>query len=60
MTDIQNLLGEEAEYLLEHRCDTIPRGLMHLPGPDFIDRVTSSSDRKVGVLRGLQTLFDHG
>jgi class I fructose-bisphosphate aldolase len=60
MTDIQRLLGEEAEFLLGHQCDTIPRGLMQLPGPDFIDRVTAHSDRKAGVLRSLQTLFDHG
>lgn len=60
MIDIQKLLGEESEYLLGHRCNTIPRDLLQLPGPDFIDRVTAHSDRKVGVLRGLQTLFDHG
>ena len=60
MTDILHVLGDEAEFLLDHRCDTIPRDLIHLPGPDFVDRVTAQSDRKPGVLRGLQTLFDHG
>jgi len=60
MSDIQRLLGDEAEHLLAHRCDTISRDMLHLPGPDFVDRVTALSDRKGGVLRGLQTLFDHG
>jgi class I fructose-bisphosphate aldolase len=60
MTDIQSLLGEEAEYLLGHRCETIPQGLLSLPGADYVDRVVAQSDRKPGVLRGLQTLFDHG
>ena len=60
MSDIQRLLGDEAEHLLAHRCNTISRDMLHLPGPDFVDRVTALSDRKGGVLRGLQTLFDHG
>ncbi len=60
MTDIQRLLGDEAENLLGHRCETIPRELLQLPGPDFVDRVTAQSDRKTGVLRGLQTMLDHG
>ena len=60
MTDIQRLLGEEAEHLLSYRCKTISSELIHLPGPDFVDRVVSQSDRKGGVLRGLQTLIGHG
>ncbi|MCG6966869.1 MAG: class I fructose-bisphosphate aldolase [Chromatiaceae bacterium] len=60
MTDIQRLLGDESEYLLGHRCATIARDMLHVPGPDFVDRVTAQSDRKPGVLRGLQTLLDHG
>ena len=60
MTDIQALLGDEAEYLLGHRCETIPQTLLSLPGADYVDRVVAQSDRKPGVLRGLQTLFDHG
>jgi class I fructose-bisphosphate aldolase len=60
MTDIQSLLGEETEYLLGHRCQTIDQGHLSLPGPDFVDRVFSLSDRKPGVLRGLQSMFDHG
>jgi len=60
MTDIDTLLGEEAEDLLQHTCDGIPREQIHLPGPDYIDRVMSQSDRKPRVLRNLQSLFDHG
>ena len=60
MTDIQTLLGDEAEYLLGHQCSTIAGDLLHLPGSDYVDRVTAHSDRKSGVLRALQTMFDHG
>jgi class I fructose-bisphosphate aldolase len=60
MTDIYGLLGEEGDHLLSHRCEGIPNESLYLPGPDFVDRVVSESDRPVGVLRSLQTLFDHG
>nr|BCX01303.1 MAG: fructose-bisphosphate aldolase [Bacteroidota bacterium] len=54
------LLGEQATYLLEHVCRTVPREQLHLPGPDFVDRVWAHSDRNNRVLRSLQTLFNHG
>ena len=57
---IESLLGEEARDLLEHRCETVPAASLHLPGPDFVDRVVAASDRNVRVLRSLQTLFHHG
>ena len=60
MTDIQGLLADEAESLLSHECRGISKKLLHLPGPDFVDRVVSQSDRKPGVMRGLQALIDHG
>jgi class I fructose-bisphosphate aldolase len=60
MTDIVGLLGAEAESLLSHRCRTIPRESLHLPGPDYVDRVVAEKNRRPGVLRSLQTLFDHG
>jgi class I fructose-bisphosphate aldolase len=60
MTDIQQLLGDEAGDLLSHECAGIPRSMLHLPGPDFIDRVVADSDRRPGVLRNLQALFSHG
>ncbi|MFO7649040.1 class I fructose-bisphosphate aldolase [Halomonas campaniensis] len=60
MTDIANWLGDEAETLLTHQCRGIPRDSLHLPGPDFVDRVVADSDRRPAVLRNLQGLFDHG
>ncbi|MBA3904599.1 MAG: fructose-bisphosphate aldolase [Rhodocyclaceae bacterium] len=60
MSDIVELLGEEGEKLLAHVCKGIPKARLHLPGPDFIERVHSSSDRKPGVLRNLNALFNTG
>jgi fructose-bisphosphate aldolase, class I len=60
MTDIQALLGNEAENLLGHQCKGLPREMMHLPGPDYVDRVMLLGDRKPSVLRAMQCLFDHG
>jgi fructose-bisphosphate aldolase, class I len=57
---IEDLLGSDARALLEHRCQGIPRESLHLPGPDFLDRVVIPSDRPVPVLRSLQQLFGHG
>jgi len=54
------ILGKDADYLLNHVCKTFPKSSLHLPGPDFIDRVHSSTDRSINVLRNFQTLFDHG
>ncbi len=60
MTDIVNLLGQEADQLLAHVCQGIPKANLQIPGPDFIDRVLLNSDRKPGVLRNLQALYNHG
>ncbi|MCB9542048.1 MAG: class I fructose-bisphosphate aldolase [Myxococcales bacterium] len=57
---IRDLLGDDAETLLGHTCHTVPAASLHAPGPDFIDRVMSWTDRPLPVLRNLQTLFDHG
>ncbi len=57
---ITSILGDDAKYLLEHKCITIPKDLLHLPGPDFIDRVFTSTDRSNTVLRNLQMVFNHG
>jgi len=54
------LLGSEAENLLNHQCKTIPKENLYLPGPDFVDRVMLASDRSVRVLRNLQSLFNFG
>ncbi len=57
---IQNLLGDDAEMLLNHTTKTIPKENIQLPGADFVDRVWLQSDRNPNVLRSLQTLFDNG
>jgi fructose-bisphosphate aldolase, class I len=57
---IQSLLGAEADDLLKHKCKGFPKESLHLPGPDFIDRVWMMSDRTPGVLRSLASLFGHG
>jgi len=57
---VWDILGDEAAALLEHKCNTIAKDLLHLPGPDFIDRVFMASDRSDAVLRNLQTIFNHG
>jgi len=57
---IQSLLGPEADDLLTHKCRGFAKESLHLPGPDFIDRVWVGSDRPPGVLRSLAALFGHG
>ena len=59
-TPIRELLGSEADGLLTHVCKTIPRESLHLPGPDFVDRIFAPSDRNPRVLCNLQRLFGHG
>jgi len=58
--DIEKILGGEAKALLGHSCRTIDKARLHLPGPDFIDRVWRCSDRSISVLRNLQTTLNHG
>jgi fructose-bisphosphate aldolase, class I len=57
--DIEQLLGDESKTLLEHR-PKINKERLHLPGPDFIDRVWVNSDRTPAVLRNLQLMFNTG
>jgi class I fructose-bisphosphate aldolase len=57
---ITELLGAEADNLLNHKCSTIPKAQLALPGPDFVDRVWTDSDRNISVLRNLQSLFNSG
>ena len=60
MSAITDLLGPEAASLLNHKCETIDKSLLTLPGPDFVDRVLTQTDRPIPVLRSLQTIFSHG
>ena len=58
--NIMEHLGGDAQYLLEHQCKTVNKELLHLPGPDFVDRIFAPSDRPAPVLRSLESFFDHG
>jgi len=60
MDKIASLLGDEAGYLLDHKCNTIPKKQLHLPGPDFVDRVFIQTDRPNKVLGNLSWLFSTG
>src|SRR5256714_2269240 len=57
---LEELLGKDASNLLEHKCETVPKSQLHLPGPDFVSRVWKDSDRSIQVLRSLESLFEHG
>ena len=58
-SSIESLLGADAK-LLEHKCTTIPKESIHIPGPDSVDRLFGGSDRPIPVLRNLQSLYNHG
>jgi fructose-bisphosphate aldolase, class I len=60
LSKIEELLGADARTLLDYTSQTIPKAQLQLPGPDFVDRIWSASDRSPRVLRSLQTLFDNG
>ncbi|MGQ9425981.1 class I fructose-bisphosphate aldolase [Gilvimarinus sp. F26214L] len=60
MHDITEILGDEAEPLLSYQCRGISKDRLHLPGPEFVDRVVANGDRSPVVMRNLQALFNHG
>jgi len=57
---ITSLLGDHADYLLSHKSKTISADLLHLPGPDFVDRIFLSSDRNQRVIANLERMHKHG
>lgn len=57
---IVELLGSEADYLINHACKTISKEHLHLPGPSFVDDILIPSDRSNAVLRNMQLLFNTG
>ncbi|HXF43499.1 MAG TPA: hypothetical protein VNK26_07145, partial [Pyrinomonadaceae bacterium] len=57
---IRELLGSDAQVLLEYESKTISKENLHLPGSDFIDRVWAGSDRNPQALRSLAALYNHG
>ncbi|MBI3161058.1 MAG: class I fructose-bisphosphate aldolase [Chloroflexi bacterium] len=60
ITDIQSLLGDKAKTLLEFDSPKIPKERLHLPGPDFLDRIFLQSDRNPRVLNNLASMYNHG
>jgi fructose-bisphosphate aldolase, class I len=58
--DLEALLGADAKSLLEHKCATIPKESLHLPGPDSVERIYALSDRPTPVLKSLEALYAHG
>ena len=58
--NIEELLGNQAESLLNHECKTISKESIHLPGGDFVDRIFKDSNRNVQVLKSIQALYGNG
>jgi fructose-bisphosphate aldolase, class I len=59
-TDVATVLGTDTEQLLDYTCESMPKEMLHLPGPDFIDRIWRDSDRSPAVLRNLAVLTGQG
>ena len=57
---LEEILGADAAPLLQHQCKTIPKEQLHVPGPDYVERIYAGSDRPARVLTSLQSLLDHG
>src|ERR1700746_1930593 len=57
---VETYLGAKAEFLLGFKSPKISKDRLHLPGPDFIDRIYAASDRNTRVLTNLQRMFGHG
>ena len=60
INNIQNLLGDTANYLLNHEAKTISKNDIHLPGGDFVDRLFTSTNRNQQVLNNLNRLYNNG
>jgi class I fructose-bisphosphate aldolase len=60
LSSIEQILGADAEPLLQHQCKTVPKDQLHLPGPDYVERIYSVSDRPTRVLTSLEALINHG
>ena len=59
-TDLHALLGDDADALLSYTAKAFPAENLTLPGPDYLDRVFTTSDRAPAVLRNLGSVFNHG
>ncbi|MFN9975205.1 MAG: fructose-bisphosphate aldolase, partial [Phycisphaerae bacterium] len=59
-TNVREVLGAEADALLKYESKTVSKSQLHLPGPDFIDRVFSQTDRNGPTLRNMQLILNTG
>jgi class I fructose-bisphosphate aldolase len=57
---IADILGNKAEYYLDHKCETVERGTLHLPSPTHVEDIWINSNRSNPVLRSIQTLLSNG
>jgi class I fructose-bisphosphate aldolase len=60
MTNLHQLLGKQAESLLTHVCNTIPKEKLHLPSKDWVSQMFQNSNRNPRTLKNLQSIFSHG
>jgi hypothetical protein len=60
ISSIEELLGKDADSLLNHVCKTIPKEKLHLPSSSYVDDVWYHSDRNIRVLNNLQWMLEHG
>src|SRR5271170_5810481 len=60
LSNIEKALGDKASFFLEHKCKTVSKDDLHLPGPDFVDRIWTHSDRNPRVLRSIHSLYNNG
>ncbi len=58
--NLEQLLGKDASDLLGYKARGFSRDVLHLPGPDFVDRVVAATDRSPSVLRNFQQILNHG
>lgn len=56
---IRKYLGDDADALLNHKA-VVPKERLHLPSPDFVDKIFINSDRNNRVLKNLQSIYNHG
>lgn len=60
LSKISSLLGAQADNLLNHQCKTISKEKLYKPGPDFVERVFSESNRSKAVISNLEKIYNHG
>lgn len=60
LDEIKNILGEQADYLLNFNTPAIPKNLIHATGPDFIDKIWLNSNRNMQTIRSLSAIYNHG